>query len=132
MTEAGIRHWLRRADIDRHFKWVVTSVDARYRKPDKRFFDFALKQCGLKEQEVLFVGNQLNTDIEGAAACGIQSVWLSGIEYRSPDDTLTPDQVRPSYIIHHLRDLPILLGKLQSRDCSREVASQCKWEVDCD
>jgi FMN phosphatase YigB (HAD superfamily) len=113
--EPGIRDWLRRAHIDRHFKWVLTSVDAGYRKPDKRFFDFALKQCGLGKQDVLFVGNQLTTDIKGTAEYGIQNVWLSGAEYRSPDDTFAPGQMKPNHTIRHLQDLPALLGELATR-----------------
>ena len=112
VKEPGIRHWLRRGHIDQHFKWVITSVDLGYRKPDPRFFAYALKQCGLKRKEVLFVGNQLNTDIKGAVEYGIQNVWLSGREYRSPDDTLAPGRISPTHTIRSLKDLPALLAKL--------------------
>lgn len=64
--ERDVRLWLRRAKIEDYFEWVVTSVDAGARKPDGRFFSYALKKCGLKKEEVLFVGNQLNTDIRGS------------------------------------------------------------------
>src|SRR5580692_2896139 len=87
--EDDIRLWLRRAALHDYFAWVVTSVDAGARKPDRRFFSYALKQCGLKKEEVLFVGNQLNTDIRGANDYKIKCVWLSGRAYRSPDDTFT-------------------------------------------
>jgi len=110
--EAGIRHWLMRARIDSHFDFVVTSVDAGCRKPDPNFFDYALARCGLERDQVLFVGNQLNTDIKGAREYGIQDVWLSGMEYRSPDDTLVPEDVKPTHTIARLQDLPALLGKL--------------------
>jgi len=110
--EAGIRHWLKRAGIAGHFDFVVTSVDARCRKPDPRFFDFALARCGLDKEQVLFVGNQLNTDIKGAIQYGIQNVWLSGMEYRSSDDTLDPGDVTPTHTIARLEALPALLDKL--------------------
>jgi FMN phosphatase YigB (HAD superfamily) len=110
--EAGIRHWLRRAHIDCYFTWVVTSSDAGYRKPDRRFFDYALKRCGVKKSEVLFVGNQLNTDIRGANDYGIPSVWLSGAEYGSPDDTMPPKQVTATYVLPSLIHVPMLLTKL--------------------
>jgi FMN phosphatase YigB (HAD superfamily) len=64
-TEAELRQWLERAGIGRFFAWVVTSVDAGFRKPAPEFFDFALGKCALSKDEVLFVGNQLNTDITG-------------------------------------------------------------------
>jgi beta-phosphoglucomutase-like phosphatase (HAD superfamily) len=61
-----VRRWLRRARILDYFEWVITSVDAGARKPSREFFSYALKKCRLKKEEVLFVGNQLNTDIRGA------------------------------------------------------------------
>jgi phosphoglycolate phosphatase-like HAD superfamily hydrolase len=85
--EYDIRVWLTRARINDHFGWVITSVDAGARKPDRRFFSYALKKCKLKKEEVLFVDNQLNTDIRGANDYGIRCVWLSGHAYRSADDT---------------------------------------------
>jgi FMN phosphatase YigB (HAD superfamily) len=107
-TERDIRLWLRRAGINRHFEWVITSVDAGARKPDRRFFSYALRKCKLKKDEILFVGNQLNTDIKGANDYGINCVWLSGRAYRSPDDTIS-SQARPTHVIRSLKQLPALL-----------------------
>src|SRR5579864_1537968 len=67
--EKDIRVWLKRAGIDEYFAWVITSVDAGARKPDSRFFAYALEKCRLEKEEVLFIGNQLNTDILGASGC---------------------------------------------------------------
>jgi len=114
--EHDIRLWLRRANINDHFEWVITSVDAGARKPDRRFFSYALKKCKLKKEEVLFVGNQLNTDIRGANDYGIRCVWLSGRAYRSPDDTpsdaLIWSRARPTHVIRSLKQLPALLKEL--------------------
>ena len=110
--EKDIRLWLRRAGISDYFTWVVTSVDAGARKPHRRFFSYALRKCKLGKDEVLFVGNQLNSDIRGANNYGIRSVWLSGRAYRSPDETLTLRQVRPTYVIKSLEELPNLLEGL--------------------
>jgi ribonucleotide monophosphatase NagD (HAD superfamily) len=49
--------------------------------------------------QVIFVGNQLNTDIKGAVDYGIRCVWLSGEACRSPDDTYHPDEIRPTYTV---------------------------------
>jgi HAD superfamily hydrolase (TIGR01662 family) len=79
--EADVREWLRRAEIGSHFTWVITSVDAGYRKPDRPFFDYALHQAGLAADQIIFIGNQLNTDIKGAVDYGIRCVWLSDGAY---------------------------------------------------
>jgi HAD superfamily hydrolase (TIGR01493 family) len=106
-AEADMRRWLQRAGLDRHFRWVITSVDAGARKPATEFFQYALARCGLAKQDVLFVGNQLNTDISGAEAFGLTTVWLSGLDYRSADDG--PCRASPSYTIQSLYELPALL-----------------------
>ena len=109
--EAAVRQWLERAGLNRLFRWVVTSVDAGARKPAPEFFEYALSRSGLAPGNVLFVGNQLNTDIAGAAAHGIASVWLSGPEFRSDDDR--PCAVSPTCTIATLHELPALLRRLR-------------------
>jgi FMN hydrolase / 5-amino-6-(5-phospho-D-ribitylamino)uracil phosphatase len=110
-TETDVRGWLERAGLGRLFRWVITSVDAGARKPAPQFFQDALARCGLAREDVLFVGNQLNTDVSGAEAFGIPSVWLSGPEYQSADDT--PCNASPTHTIRTLNDLPALLRRLQ-------------------
>jgi FMN phosphatase YigB (HAD superfamily) len=109
-----IQQFLDRAGIGRFFTWVVTSVDAGFRKPAPQFFEFALRKCGLARDEVLFVGNQLNTDIAGGQQYGIRTVWLSGNVYRSTDETLSVQDVRPTHTIQTLRQLPSLLESLHN------------------
>src|SRR5260370_3517353 len=91
--EADVRRWLWRAGIERYFTWVVTSVDAGFRKPNTQFVDYALGKCQLSGDQVIFIGNQLNTDIQGAVEYGIRCVWLSDERYRSLDETHKPGQV---------------------------------------
>ena len=109
-AETEVRGWLERAGLNNLFKWVITSVDAGARKPKPQFFQYALARCGLTAEDVLFVGNQLNTDVAGAEAFGIPTVWLSGPAYRSADDTPCP--ASPTYTISTLGDLPALLQRL--------------------
>jgi len=113
-TGSELRRFLDRAGIGRFFTGVVTSVDAGFRKPAPQFFEFALRNCGLARDEVLFVGNQLNTDIAGGQSYGIRTVWLGGSAYRSADETLSPQDVHPTYTIQTLRQLPSLLESLCS------------------
>jgi len=109
-AEADVRRWLDRAGLGRFFQWVITSVDAGARKPAPEFFEYALARCGLAKDDVLFVGNQLNTDIAGAEAFGIRTAWLSDPAYRSLDDARC--EARPTYTIGTLHDLPALVRQL--------------------
>lgn len=108
--ETDIRGWLERAGLSRLFRWVITSVEAGARKPAPQFFEYALARCGLGKEDVLFVGNQLNTDVLGAEAFGITAVWLSGPDYRSADDA--PCSASPTLTIRTLYDLPALVQRL--------------------
>lgn len=109
--EVSVRRWMDRAGLGPLFRWVITSNDAGVRKPAPEFFRYALGRCGLTKDSVLFVGNQLNTDIAGGEAFGIRTVWLCGSAYHSLDDV--PCDARPSYTIDTLYSLPALLQKLQ-------------------
>lgn len=62
-------------------------------------------------EEVLFIGNQLNTDILGGQGYGIPTVWLSGEQYRSADETF-PNEAKPTYTIRTLAELPGLLDSV--------------------
>jgi FMN phosphatase YigB (HAD superfamily) len=76
-TSVHIREWLRRAGLDRYIRWIVTSSDVGYRKPQAEFFIAALAECNLKASDVLFVGINSNTDIIGAQSLGIATCRLS-------------------------------------------------------
>jgi putative hydrolase of the HAD superfamily len=110
-TASDIRKRLDRAGFQRYFQWIVTSFDVGWRKPDPKFFAAALATCECNPGEVLFVGNQRNSDIRGANNCGILSVLLTGSAYRSKDDT-GDSCAEPAYRIEHLRELPALVQRL--------------------
>ena len=105
-----IDSWLVRAGLAKVVRWVITSHEAKARKPGPHFFYHALRHMGMDRGEVLFVGNQLNTDIAGANGYGIRSVYLSDAAYRSADDR--PTSAVASYTIQSLRELPDLVEQL--------------------
>jgi putative hydrolase of the HAD superfamily len=56
-----------------HFDAVITSADARARKPDLAIFKAALAALDLHPGEVLHLGDSPAADIEGAARAGIDA-----------------------------------------------------------
>lgn len=58
------------------FDAVVTSEDARCYKPEAAIFERALARMGVKPDRALHVGDSLHSDIGGAAAIGITTVWV--------------------------------------------------------
>ncbi len=56
---------------------VFTSEDAKSYKPRKELFEYALNATGLKPEQVVHIGDSMSSDVEGASALGIDTVWLN-------------------------------------------------------
>ena len=72
------------ADVNKAIGWhgltpagVFTSEDARAYKPRPELFELALSSTGLKPDEVIHIGDSISSDINGAAATGIRTLWLN-------------------------------------------------------
>ena len=70
------RRRLERAGILPYFEDTYISMDIGYDKPDIRFFQEALRRCGLQPNEVLMIGDSMTTDILGAQAAGIEALFF--------------------------------------------------------
>src|SRR5205823_3560051 len=55
---------------------VVVSAAIGYRKPAAEFFVELVRSAGCAAQEVLFVGDDLENDYDGAFAAGLEAVLL--------------------------------------------------------
>ena len=58
------------------FEFVLTSADARVRKPDPAIFRQALDRLDLQPAEVLHAGDSAMADVAGARAAGIEPYLL--------------------------------------------------------
>lgn len=70
------RSRLAHADILRYFEDTYISMDIGYDKPDIRFYQEALRRCGLSAQEVLMIGDSMTTDVIGAQAAGLDALFF--------------------------------------------------------
>jgi FMN phosphatase YigB (HAD superfamily) len=112
MGEAELRQKLQETRLLQHFSAVVTSIDAGFRKPAAEFFDFALGKWLYTKEEILFVCNQLNTDVLGAQQYGIRTAWIAAEEFRSQDETMMLQDVTPTFVIQDFEEIPALLRRL--------------------
>lgn len=78
---------------------IYNSGDLGMLKPDPAIYNLALP-AGVKPAEMLFVGDNLHTDIAGAQAAGWRSIWFNPEGRERPTDTPLP-----SLTIHRLLDL---------------------------
>lgn len=70
------RSRLEQAGILSYFEDTYISMDIGYDKPDIRFFQEALRRCGLEAGEVLMIGDSMTTDILGAQAAGMEALFF--------------------------------------------------------
>lgn len=60
------------------FKKVIESAVVGVRKPDTAIFEKAIKELGMKPEEVLVVGDSMKNDIEPAKKLGCRTLLLEG------------------------------------------------------
>jgi putative hydrolase of the HAD superfamily len=71
-------------------------------KPSPEPFEAALSTLDVRPERTVHVGNSLGSDVAGARAAGVGSVWVP--------DTDEPAEPEPDYTVSSLSDLPSLLG----------------------
>lgn len=97
---------LRLLELNSLFDGIYLSSDYRCRKPDVRFFHALLHGKNLLPQSCLMIGNDPSTDVAGAAAVGIDALYLH--TNLSPRE---PVQVPAAYCLREsdwTRILPLL------------------------
>ncbi len=77
-------------------------------KPSAEFFNLALKSMNLKPQEVVMVGDDIESDIQGAQDAGIRAILVRTGKYK-PSDLDKP--IYPDEDIASISKLPEILKK---------------------
>ncbi|HLB06074.1 MAG TPA: TIGR01458 family HAD-type hydrolase [Alphaproteobacteria bacterium] len=89
----------------------AAGIDARVMgKPSATFFALALADANAAAAESLMVGDDLDSDIAGAACAGIKGVQVRTGKFRPGDER--EGRVRPFGRIDSIADLPALLDRL--------------------
>jgi 2-haloacid dehalogenase/putative hydrolase of the HAD superfamily len=84
---------------------LITSEGARVYKPHPGIFEAALDRTGWRRDRVIHVGDSLHSDVGGAVAAGVRSVWVNRAHRIHDIGTHRPD-----YEIGDLTELTALLG----------------------
>jgi len=72
-----IRHELTKHGLADHLAIVVASAEYAVRKPSPLLFETAAALLGVACSDIWFVGDRLDTDVAGARAAGMTTVWLT-------------------------------------------------------
>lgn len=68
-----------------HPQGVITSEQAKYSKPRKEIFLYALEKTGLQSEEVIHIGDSLESDVKCPHQVGIDSIWMNRENKTVPD-----------------------------------------------
>lgn len=108
-TEYELRH----LGLDTQFDGIYISSDYGCRKPDKRFYEALLQEQKLQPECCLMIGNDRDTDIAGARAAGMATVYMH--------TALTPAEQAPAD--------PALHPHNASADCRHFEYEGDDWEA---
>ncbi|KOF03779.1 hypothetical protein OB69_04230 [Roseivirga seohaensis subsp. aquiponti] len=92
---------MKSAKLDHYFDVIVTSENSNSRKPSAPIFEQALQRAGAKLNESIMIGDNLESDIQGARNFGMDHIWFNPTK-------LTSD-FPPTYEIQMLSQLRNLL-----------------------
>jgi putative hydrolase of the HAD superfamily len=98
---------LRHVGIADFFNPIIVSGDLGYRKPDARLFRAALEGVGVRGDEAVYVGNDLDQDVAGAKQVGMKTVFFC-----SGPKQVDPFSTPADYVIYHFAELPRAINHL--------------------
>jgi len=75
--DTRLRNILNEHLLDSIFDYIFISAEVGYRKPDPRIFEASLSESGHSPQEVLYIGDQYETDIAPSVQLGMKSLLIS-------------------------------------------------------
>lgn len=89
--------------IRKFFHGVVTAVNAGVAKPEPKIFRIAIREAGVRPEEILHVGDHPETDVVGAINAGLRTAWMNRDNSEWPEHLPTPDATVTS--VTELREL---------------------------
>ena len=76
-------------------------------KPEKNFFDLVVKDLEIKKDNILMIGDDITSDIEGSINANLKAIQVKTGKFQEKD---LKHPTQPNYRIESINDLPKLLG----------------------
>lgn len=92
---------IQNSGLEKYFEGIITSEQAGVQKPHGEIFRYALQKAGVTPEESLMIGDDLEGDIQGAQALGLDQVYFN------PEKK--EHQAHPTYEIQSLLELKQIL-----------------------
>lgn len=78
-------------EIEKYFDHILIEGEFKIGKPHLEIFDDARSQWGYEPDEMLFVGNAFEHDVQGAKNAGWHALWVNKDEEPNPGTQPQPD-----------------------------------------
>ncbi len=75
-------------------------------KPEKKFFDLAIKDIGENNEDILMIGDDISSDIEGSVKANLKAIQVKTGKFQKKD---LDNVIKPYIRIESIADLPKLL-----------------------
>src|SRR5512139_2935467 len=111
----SLENLLRRLGLRDYFEFVIASAAVGMAKPDPRIFDLAVSRANRPRERLLYVGDHIGDDIEGAHGAGVDAVLIDRGDHR------------PEALCPYIRSLAELVGYVQ---CPSWPARAIIFEMD--
>ena len=103
ITSREIPDWLVEDGLEKYFKSVALSSVLGIRKPDPRIYHYATDTAGVKSENSVYVGDNLNRDVVGTKEAGFGMVIIIQDEREAVEKVTV--QAEPDIVIHKLIEL---------------------------
>ena len=106
---SNFTHWpaaleiIHRLELAPFFGTTIISGQVGYRKPHETVFSKLTEGFDAAEDEIMFVGDDVDADVNGALAAGIQPVWFTYVLENKPP---IPAHMAPGKAVEPLHNVP--------------------------
>jgi len=86
---------LSKYEMEQYFDYIYLSSREGFLKSDPKSFEKIVKELGLEKEDVVMVGDSIESDIKGAEAFGIRAILVDRKDRRDyPDKVITLKELR--------------------------------------
>lgn len=99
---------IRRLGLEHVFSFAYSAEEVARPKPAPDLFHAALESTGARPEEMVYVGDNPEHDIDPANSCGLHTVWVD-------NGRREPGATTPTVSITDIRELPTAISEVESR-----------------
>ena len=107
-NEKEVRNALMRAGLSEWIRHIFCSREIGHEKPSSHFFDFVVTTLNVPRCDLFMVGDDLERDVMGALASGLNAIWYNRKRARVPSNVVA---------VSDLIDLIPIVRKGDSKMC---------------